>query len=181
MCRYLCSFFLFVWFFSGCGTVPHPTLNKTDQLAHLLAGLDRNIPQPEAEALAADIVRETDRLERVFDRSTLPWFHNFMVTVGIKKQGLCYHYSDGLYRYLKTRHYPHFTFHLAGAHIGEYWREHNALVILPRRKIPFGEGIVIDPWRKQGSVFVSKVKDDPNYRWHHRHSREIIGEDRSYR
>jgi hypothetical protein len=93
-----------------------------------------------------------------------------MVNTGIKKQGLCYHFSDGLYRYLIQRNYPHVTFHLVGAHIGEYWREHNALVITANGQ-DVNEGIIVDPWRETGRVFVSKLKEDRAYVWKHRPER----------
>jgi len=133
--------------------------------------LDANIPEQEAKILSQDILYRSTALERSFDRSTAPWVHNFMVNVGLKEKGLCYQYADGLYSYLKKRDYPHFDFHLAGAHIGEYWREHNTLVVTAKDG-NLQDGIVIDPWRKQGEVFVAKLKDDKVYAWKHRPERE---------
>jgi len=133
--------------------------------------LDANTHEEEAKTLSQDILYRSTVLERSFDRSTAPWVHNFMVNVGLKEKGLCYQYADGLYSYLKKRDYSHFDFHLAGAHIGEYWREHNTLVVTAKNgKIQ--DGIVIDPWRKQGEVFVAKLKDDKSYAWKHRPERE---------
>jgi len=75
-----------------------------------------------------------------------------------------------LYLYLKQKKYPHFAFHLAGAHIGEYWREHNTLVVTAKNG-RFEDGIVVDPWREEGKVFVSRLKDDKAYTWVHRPER----------
>jgi len=172
MYRSICSLLIFIWLFAGCSHTD-PSCHKTDtsaKLTHLLLTLDSTIPHTEAQHLANDIVWRSKVLEEQFDRSTSPWVHNFMVNVGLKQKGLCYQYADGLYLYLKQKKYPHFAFHLAGAHIGEYWREHNTLVVTAKNG-RFKDGIVVDPWREEGKVFVSRLKDDKAYKWVHRPER----------
>jgi hypothetical protein len=146
------------------------SLSAKEKLTQLLTALDTDVPQKEAERLAKDVIVRSETLNREFDRSASPWLHNFLVNVGVKQKGLCYHFSDGLYRYLTQREYPHFAFHLVGANIGAYWKEHNALVITAKGQ-DVEEGIIVDPWRKTGSVFVSKLKDDRAYVWKHRPER----------
>ena len=174
MFRYFSSLTLLLFILSGCAFMtPQPSSDDTKtRLTTLLSSLDSRIPQEESHRLAADIIRRSAVLEQAFDRRGNPYLHNFLVNIGVKKKGLCYHFSDGLYTYLIQRNYPHFAFHLAGAHIGEYWREHNTLVITAKGQ-PFEEGIVVDPWRKQGQVFVSRLKDDRAYVWQHRKWREF--------
>jgi len=60
-----------------------------------------------------------------------------------------------------------------GANIGEYWSEHNSLVIVAKGML-IEEGIIIDPWRKGGELYFSKVKDDKKYIWQHRPSRGCL-------
>ena len=180
MLRSFVSLSLLLFWLSGCTfTTPQPSSNDTKtRLTTLLSSLDSRTPQAESYRLASDIICRSAALEQAFDRTENPYFHNFLVNIGVKKQGLCYHFSDGLYTYLIQGHYPHFAFHLAGAHIREYWREHNTLVVTAKGQ-PFEEGIVVDPWRKQGQVFVSRLKDDRAYVWKHRKWREVKTADRS--
>ena len=99
-----------------------------------------------------------------------PQYHNFLVNIGLKEKGLCYHWADALYLHFMKSDYPSFEFHLVGANIGEYWTEHNSLVIVGKGK-PITSGIIIDPWRNAGKLYFSKVKDDSSYSWMHRPSR----------
>jgi hypothetical protein len=140
------------------------------RITQALESLGGDVPKEETIRLANDIVARTDVLNRQFDRTNAPKVHNFLVKIGVKQKGLCYHYSDGLYLYLIHRYYPHYAFHLVGAHIGSYWREHNALAVTRKGHKPL-EGIVIDAWRKTGDIFVSKVADDKAYHWVHRTDR----------
>jgi len=150
---------------------PIDEVRRPGQMAELLSTLNGDIPREEARHLSRDILYRAAQLEHSFGRTTSPWMHNLMVDIGLKERGLCYHYADGLYAYLKERSYPHFDFHLVGAHIGEYWREHNALLVTARNGVP-EEGVIIDPWRIEGKVFVSRMKEDKAYRWVHRPERE---------
>jgi len=120
--------------------------------------------------LSHDVFEETTRLTKSFKLTSPPWFHNFLVNIGLKEKGLCYHWSDALYMYLSKKQYPHFEFHLVGANIGEYFFEHNALVITAKGSKVL-EGVIIDPWRNSGKLYFSKVREDTKYRWEHRASR----------
>lgn len=165
--RILCFSLLLL---TGCTQVAmHAPQRVEKKLIDALRGLESHAPAQEYSRLAHDIVTRTATLNRAFGRTTPPKFHNFLVIMGIKKQGLCYHYSDGLYRYLKARenHYPHFGFHEIGANIGSYWREHNALAVT-RKGSSVKRGIVVDAWRNTGRLFVAPIKDDERYRWVHR-------------
>jgi hypothetical protein len=156
---------------SGCTPVkPPPSQTEQQHLAKLLKQLDRTIPAREASALASDIIRYADELNRRFKRTTDPRIHNFLVNIGLKERGLCYQYSDALYAYLIHRHYPHFVFHPVGTHIGEFWREHNALVVTALGE-RMEEGIVIDAWRESQRLYFSPVKEDRAYHWTERPER----------
>ncbi|HEY9190793.1 MAG TPA: hypothetical protein VIM88_07990 [Sulfurovum sp.] len=140
------------------------------RLTILLQSLDSNIPPSEAEQLSKDIFHRTQLLTKEFALTSPPVFHNFLVNVGLRDKGLCFHWSDALYIYLSEKRYASFEFHLAGANIGEYFYEHNALVVVAKGgKVE--EGVLIDPWRDSGELFFSTVKNDDAYRWHHRPAR----------
>jgi len=173
--------FVAILILSGCGThVPHPTSSNVAALAHTLEKLGKDIPHKEAVHLSQDIYTKTGQLAKEFGMVSPPQYHNFLVTVGLKQKGLCYHWSDALYEHLKIQGYAHFDFHLIGANIGQYWNEHNALVVVPRGCISdaciLKNGIVIDGWRNAGELYFSFIPNDKSYYWHHRHSRCYGGE-----
>lgn len=174
MFKHYFKFFILAFFLAGCAVTP-PSVPQTEvtQLSLLLQSLDSSIPESEAMRLSQDIFRKTQTLTKEFELTSPPVFHNFLVTVGLREKGLCYHWSDALYAYLSRKHYVSFEFHLAGANIGEYFYEHNALVVVARGG-NVEEGIIIDPWRDSGKLYFSTVEDDSEYKWKHRPNRGCL-------
>ncbi len=123
--------------------------------------------------LSRDIFQETEKLTKEFELTSPPLFHNTLVNIGLRDKGLCYHWSDALYAYLSQKQYTHFEFHLAGANIGEYFSEHNALVVIDKGG-SIKDGILIDPWRNSGNLYFSRVVDDKKYQWKHREERGCL-------
>ena len=159
-------------FLVGCSVkLPSTPSSDTTKLTKLLLSIDRDIPQNEAQRLARDIYFKTQKLTQEFELVSPPLWHNFLVNSGIRKKGLCYHWSDALFIYLKNRDYPSFEFHLVGANIGKYWSEHNAIVVVAKgAKIE--DGIIIDPWRNSGRLYYSHIQKDSEYQWSSRANRE---------
>lgn len=163
---------LFISFlFAGCVVTP-PAVPKTrvTQLSQSLQSLDKRIFSKEASILSEDIFHKTAILTKEFQLTSPPWFHNLLVNTGLREKGLCYHWSDSLYLHLLEKKYSSFEFHLVGTNIGEYFFEHNALVIVAKGG-SVKNGILIDPWRDSGKLYFSRIGDDKKYRWKHRTSR----------
>ncbi len=164
---FFCAFSLL-----GCAVkVAPPSHTRIEALSHLLYTLDTSIPKEETLQLSKDIFQKTEALTKEFEMTSPPQYHNFLVNIGLKEKGLCYQWADALYAYFRQKSYPSFEFHLMGANIGEYWTEHNVMVVVAKG-MPIDEGIVIDPWRNPGKLYCSKVKDDHKYHWKHRPKRE---------
>jgi len=163
---------LLVWgLLSGCSVkaVPAPQA-QIDKLTTLLANKHSGIPREETRRLSHAIFQKTESLTREFALTSPPLWHNVLVNTGVKKRGLCYHWSDALYIFLKKEHYPHYGFHLMGANIHEYFSEHNALAVVAKgQKVE--DGVIIDPWRNSGKLYFSKIKVDKAYHWIHRAKR----------
>ncbi len=174
MFKHFCKFFILSFFFAGCVvSVPLVSKTKITQLSTLLQSLDKNIPQDEAMYLSQDIFHETQKLTKEFELTSPPLFHNSLVNIGIREKGLCYHWSDALYAHFSEKKYPHFEFHLVGANIGEYFSEHNALVVVGKGG-SIENGILIDPWRNSGKLYFSRVVEDKKYQWKHREERGCL-------
>ena len=171
MHRNFFSILFLAFFFAGCTVTPtQAPQSQIDKLSTLIYSLDTHVPNKESFYLSRDIFQKANSLTKEFDLTSPPLWHNFLVNIGLRKKGLCFDWSDALYLYLNKKNYPHYTFHLVGANIGEYFSEHNALAIVPKG-MNIQEGILIDPWRDSGKVYFSKVKDDKAYRWTHRKDR----------
>lgn len=160
---------LFVFIFlAGCSSKAPVSSSQMQQriqsLYALLVKLDRKIDPREAMDLAGSSVTYTQSLAQEYKVVSPPIFHNLLVNAGIKKRGLCFEWCDDLCRYLHNRNYKSFDLHPAGSSIGDYWHEHNALVITAKGQ-PFSEGIILDGWRNSGELFFAPVHEDRNYDW----------------
>ena len=161
---------------TSCSVKPIPVKDsEVERLAVLLEGLDESIDLQTAKQLSQDLFLQTARLTKEFELVSPPWLHNTLVNAGVRDKGLCYHWSDALYLAMKEKAYDGFAFHPAGAHIGEFWREHNVLVITAKGK-PFDSGIVVDPWRDSGRLYFARVKEDREYSWVERKDRCVADE-----
>jgi len=169
-----CFFKLLIISFFLLGCTVHTPSVKDDEIVALATLLHTVNPQAshhETMQLSQDILTKTAQLAKTFEMTSPPQFHNFLVNVGLKEKGLCYHWSDALYvHFVQSRAYPSFEFHLVGANIGSYWTEHNSMVVVGRG-MKVEEGVIIDPWRDAGKLYFSKLKEDSAYEWKHRADR----------
>ena len=160
-----------LFFFTACTT---PNIESKKNVHHtltsLLQSLDKEIAYKEAEELSSEILQETRILRKTFDPVNQAHFNNFLINVGVKEKGLCYQWSDALYLHFSKKKYTHFEFHLLVANRGEYFSEHNVFVVSVKGKAVM-DGVIVDPWRTPGKLYVSKVKDDTKYHWQHRAKR----------
>ena len=171
MRRHFFSFIVLSFILVGCVVTPkQASQSQIEKLSLYLHALDRTVPHQESTQLSRDIFQKISTLTKEFELTSPPLWHNFLVNVGLRKKGLCFHWSDSLYLYLKQRGYRHYAFHLVGANVGKYFLEHNALVIVPKAT-KIEDGVVIDPWRGSGKLYFSKVKEDKKYTWSHRTDR----------
>jgi len=171
MHRHFFRFIVLSFLLVGCVVTPKQvSQSQIEKLSVLLYALDRTVHHQESTQLSRDIFQKTSTLTKEFELTSPPLWHNFLVNVGLRKKGLCFHWSDSLYLYLKQRGYTHYDFHLVGANVGEYFSEHNALVIVPKG-MKIEDGVIIDPWRDSGELYFSKVKEDKKYIWSHRTDR----------
>jgi len=174
MFKYLLNFILLPLFFVACtNTPPSTSQNRGEALSKLLRSLDKSIPSKEAQLLSDEIFRETHALRKKFKPVSEPHFNNFLINVGVKDKGLCYQWSDALYLFFSKKQSAHFEFHLLVSHKGEYFYEHNVLVVVAKGKNIL-DGVIIDPWRDPEQLYFSKVREDKKYQWKHRGERGCL-------
>ncbi|MCF6244810.1 MAG: hypothetical protein L3J43_07205 [Sulfurovum sp.] len=173
MHKHCFKYFFLLFLLLGCSVKPVPTpQNEVDKLTRLFKSLDSKIPYKERKHLSADIFKKTRRLTEEYKLTSPPLWHNFLVNMGFRNKGLCYHWSDALYLHLEAKNYKSFSFYLIGANIGKYFFEHNALLVVKKDANAIRGGIVIDPWRESGKLYFIKLEHDPMYRWKRRKARE---------
>lgn len=138
--------------------------------------LSRLVPsewaRPEAHQIAQALVDQTRKTNKAFKMTGSPKWHNFMVKIGVRKRGYCYHWVPELLKALPRQPMQYYERHWGGSFLS-LGRENNA-VIITRRGAPLSTGIVYDAWRGMGRPFWMAVSQDKKYPWEQRFSEAEI-------
>ena len=170
---------VFVVIFGGCsvshpgaaltgsdGTAARPdaqTEAKVRTLQDALMALSPACSTEEAGELAVSAVLYPRKLAARYELVAPPYLHNFLITVGVKQRGLCYHWAGDLMAYLKEKRFKHFDLYRAVAEQGGL-REHHSVVVTAKGG-SFADGIVLDAWRGSSDLYFARVAADDEYGW----------------
>lgn len=129
--------------------------------------------EAEAEALAiATVLVQTTRAQGTRYRMVgSPLFNNFLIRIGAKERGYCYHWTEALFKSLPPVPGEYYERHWGGANVGRM-TENNGVVITARGA-PVASGIVYDAWRGAGRPWWTWVRDD-HYPWMERYNEQEI-------
>ena len=136
---------------------------KVKQLEQVLLALSAAVDKTEAMLLAETAVRESAVLAEEYQLVRPAVAHNFLVALGIKDRGLCYHWTQDLMKRLQALDLKSLQLHWGVAYRGSELREHNCVVVTAKGQ-SFFKGIVLDPWRNSGNLYWARVTKD-NYPW----------------
>jgi hypothetical protein len=140
----------------------HTFWNYTCNLKHDLVGLFGNNStqeaRDEADRIAKAVIEELYAISQRYDIAASALIQNFLINVGAKEKGRCYHYVSDLRAALSGVPMKQFELYWGEAFAGTF-RENNALVISVKGKT-FGDGIAIDAWRSAGKPFWTPVRGD---------------------
>ena len=152
---------LVLFIFFGCTNVPKTPLH-VESLEEQLLSL--HVDKDEAKKLSNAMLTYSSKLKIDYNLVTPPLYHNFLVNIGAKQRGLCWHFAYDMLAHAKKLNLKSFNYFVGGANINDYWEEHNSLIVTCKG-CKFDDGVVIDPWRNSGDLYFSKVKDDKKYIW----------------
>ena len=154
---------LISFIFIGCTKSPHKPLHVRS-LEQTIFNIKTTINQTDAKTLANEMIYYSAKLKEQYKLVTPPLFHNFLVNMGVKKRGLCWHFAYDMLAHAKKQNLTSFDYYIGGANINDYWEEHNSLIVTCKG-CKFEQGVVLDPWRNSGNLYYSYVKDDKKYIW----------------
>ena len=145
------------------GTDPHllqsDQLQQIDHLTHALLALDPAVSEIEAASMARSAVTHTATLGQRYQVVRPPELHNLLVKIGLKKRGLCYHWTEDLMMHLNELLPHRLQLQRVVANQGSLLHEHHSVVVTSREK-PLAEGIILDGWRGSGRLVWKTVGED---------------------
>lgn len=166
-------------FLNACATVKHQIPNgqlqaKVLTLTDTINQLSPNVDAKEAKQLAKIAVYYPLQLAKDYQLIENPVVHNIMVNNGLRKRGLCTHWTEDLLRKLAKLNLQTLKLYWGIANQEARFRlEHSAVVVSPV-ELGFSDGIVLDGWRDSGVLYFSPVPDD-KYQWK-RHFNDVTAE-----
>jgi hypothetical protein len=143
--------------------VPAEPADRTASLQRDLDELTAGAAPDEARLIAETAIAESGRLAANYRMTRPALFNNILINIGLKKRGLCWHWTEDLLAALQDLSLPNYRLHWGVAHRGKLFREHNSLVVTARDGA-FASGIVLDPWRGSGALHWVAVRED-RYPW----------------
>jgi len=129
----------------------------------LLPGESSSQKELEAEVVARIVVPAFGDLRREYAMVRPALFHNLLVNMGLKEQGLCWQWARDLTNRLNTLNLKTFDVLWATARGGTL-REHNTVVLVSHGH-PLEEGLLLDGWKYSGKPFWIRVVDDKKHPW----------------
>jgi hypothetical protein len=113
--------------------------------------------------LAEAALRQSRALAIEYGMTHPPQLHNVLVNLGLKRRGLCWHWTEDLLDRLAALPLESYELHWGTAYRGRLFREHNTVVVTARGRA-FETGVVLDPWRESGELYWGLVRED-RYPW----------------
>jgi hypothetical protein len=155
---------------SGCGVIPNggPDPATQAEIAELTRGIMAMGPgiDPEEAARAARISYEqTYRLALEYEITDPPLIHNAKVNAGLRPRGLCWHWAEDMENRLNDEDFQTLEMHRAIANADSNILIDHSTAIISRRGDSMDQGVVLDPWRKGGTLFWSPLLEDTRYVW----------------
>jgi hypothetical protein len=174
------AFTVLLLFLSGC--MPHADMEKyvykmgysntvygdDERIKDKIRLLERDLTlllgyhDEECILLARTAVYGSKKLSRKYNAFRPALLHNTLINIGIKKRGLCCHWTQDLLELLDALKLKKFNLLWGVSGLGTF-REHSSVVAV-RKGDSFASGIVLDPWRYAGELYWSKVQAD-KYEW----------------
>jgi len=132
------------------------------QLRDALVALAPDVNPAEAELVSGTAHNTARRLAREWHVVSPASFQNFLIHIGKRQWGYCFHWAYAIGGELKELRLKTLVLHWGASRPGSL-SENNRIVVTARGQ-PFDEGYVIDAWRQSGRLFCGPVKHD-GYPW----------------
>jgi len=127
-----------------------------------IIALAPDVDPVEAELVAVTSHNTARRLAKEWHVVPPANFQNFLIHIGRRQYGYCFHWARGIGEQLKTLHLKTLVLYWAAADPGTNL-EHNVIVVTARGQT-MRDGYIIDAWRSCGRLIWWPVKKD-YYPW----------------
>ena len=128
-----------------------------------LVGLSPSVDPEEARRVVSVAYTTGRELARKWKMGSSPTFHSFLINIGVRKSGYCFHFATELLQRLEALDLKTLEQHWGESDAGTD-TEHNLIVITAKGQ-PFEQGIMLDNWRRSGRLLWGPLDGDPDHKW----------------
>lgn len=134
-------------------------------LAAQIQTLGPDVDQAEATRAALIAYETTFALAQIYQITDPPLIHNAKVNAGTRPRGLCYHWAEDMEKRLNQEAFQTLEIQRAIANSEALLLIEHSTAVITATNAAMENGIVLDPWRKGGTLFWSAVRQDRRYDW----------------
>jgi hypothetical protein len=127
-----------------------------------IVALAPSVDPAEAELVSVTAHQTARRLQKEWRVVPFAIFQNFLIHIGARDRGYCFHWAHGIGIELRKLPLKTLVLHWGEAYPGTRL-EHNVVVVTAQEK-PFESGYIIDGWRAAGRLLWWPVAKD-EYPW----------------
>ena len=128
-----------------------------------IVALAPDVAPAEAEVISVTAHTTARRLAREYRVVGPSVFQNFLIHIGARDRGFCFHWARDIGARLREIPLKTLVLHWGAADPGTPL-EHNCVVVTARGQ-SFRDGYIIDGWRNAGRLLWLAVKKDADYDW----------------
>jgi hypothetical protein len=128
-----------------------------------ITALSPTVDPAEAEAVSVTAHQTSRQLAHEYRVVGPPFFQNFLIHIGVRERGFCYHWAYDIGARLKELRLKTLELHWGASDEGTRL-ESNCLVVTARGQ-PFLDGYIIDGWRNAGRLCWWPARKDSAYQW----------------
>ncbi len=151
-----------------CGPPPRGSQSDIAALTTAIRALGPNVDPSEAARAAQISYDYSHQLALAYQIEDAPLVHNSKVNRGDKPRGLCWHWAEDMEKRLDAENFATLSVHRAIANADSRILIDHSSAVISAAGASMQDGIVLDPWRKGGVLFWSRVAEDRRYPWQER-------------
>ena len=136
---------------------------KINELTRLLMSMGPGVDPREAADVAHDAYIYPLELANEWGLVWPPLYHNRLRNAHKRPLGLCYDWAIAMRAHMRKKNLRTIDLYWGIANKGQH-DEHSSLVVTARG-MPFESGVVLDPWRDSGKLYVTRPNTDRPYPW----------------
>jgi hypothetical protein len=152
-----------LWFLTVAASACAMDEKSIERFRDAMIKLGPEVDPAEAQAVSVTAHQTARELAREYRVVGPAVFQNFLIHIGARERGYCWHWARDIGTRLKELRLKTLYLHWGAADAGTHL-EHNVIIVTAPNQ-SYRDGYIIDGWRNAGRLCWWPVLKDSSYRW----------------